>query len=214
MRNLTRNNNAGRGRPRQFDLIAGAVCLDFVNTLDDRFSEQPKELLKRYADLITFAEESGVLDSFYGSQLLAYDEQRPDAGRKTLASAVELREALFAIFEAIRKKRHVPYEALNQLNRFLRAGAENSELVGVNRGFEWQFAQQPLQLETPLWPIAYSAAHLLTSSDVSYIRTCASETCRWYFLDTSKNHQRRWCDMTKCGNRAKFQRYYERQKKG
>jgi len=33
-----------------------------------------------------------------------------------------------------------------------------------------------------------------------------------FFLDTSKNHHRRWCDMTRCGNRAKVQRFYARKK--
>jgi len=47
---------------------------------------------------------------------------------------------------------------------------------------------------------------------VAYVRACASKTCQWFFLDTSKNHRRRWCDMTKCGNRAKFQRFYSRKK--
>jgi len=201
-------------RPLQFELIAGPVCLDFINTLDDRFSNEPKELLKSYSDLVRFAEDAGVLGSFYGNQLLAYDEQRPDAGRRVLAAAIGLREAMFTIFEAIRRKRHVPYEALYKLNEFLQSAAGNSELVEVSGGFEWQFTERPLELRSPVWPIAYSAASLLTSDDVSFIRTCASDSCRWYFLDTSKNHQRRWCDMTKCGNRAKFQRYYERQKKG
>jgi predicted RNA-binding Zn ribbon-like protein len=46
------------------------------------------------------------------------------------------------------------------------------------------------------------------------VRACFSKTCEWFFLDTSKNHHRRWCDMTRCGNRAKVQRFYERKKKG
>jgi predicted RNA-binding Zn ribbon-like protein len=32
------------------------------------------------------------------------------------------------------------------------------------------------------------------------------------FLDLSRNHSRRWCDMTSCGNRAKARRYYTRHK--
>jgi hypothetical protein len=50
-----------RGRTPQFELIAGAVCLDFVNTLDDRFSDHPKELLASYRDLALFAADAGVL---------------------------------------------------------------------------------------------------------------------------------------------------------
>ncbi len=64
-----------------------------------------------------------------------------------------------------------------------------------------------------LWAIARSAADLLASDELPYVRACASKTCEWLFLDVSKNHGRRWCDMTKCGNRAKFRSYYKRKKK-
>jgi predicted RNA-binding Zn ribbon-like protein len=33
-----------------------------------------------------------------------------------------------------------------------------------------------------------------------------------YFYDTTKNHTRRWCSMTGCGNRAKAAAFYERKK--
>jgi predicted RNA-binding Zn ribbon-like protein len=36
------------------------------------------------------------------------------------------------------------------------------------------------------------------------------ETCRWLFLDTSKNHTRRWCNMRVCGNRMKARRFHAR----
>ena len=38
------------------------------------------------------------------------------------------------------------------------------------------------------------------------------KTCRWLFLDRSKNHSRRWCDMRICGNRSKTRRFYARQR--
>jgi hypothetical protein len=37
------------------------VCLDFVNTLDDRFSAEPKDMLLHYVDLARFAEDTGTL---------------------------------------------------------------------------------------------------------------------------------------------------------
>jgi predicted RNA-binding Zn ribbon-like protein len=58
----------------------------------------------------------------------------------------------------------------------------------------------PYDLFAPLWPIARDAAELLASDRLEYVRACASKTCEWLFLDESKNHRRRWCDMTKCGN--------------
>jgi predicted RNA-binding Zn ribbon-like protein len=35
------------------------------------------------------------------------------------------------------------------------------------------------------------------------LKACRSETCRWAFLDGSRNHSRQWCDMAVCGNREK-----------
>jgi predicted RNA-binding Zn ribbon-like protein len=42
------------------------------------------------------------------------------------------------------------------------------------------------------------------------VRTCGVDTCRWLFLDTSKNHTRRWCNMKVCGNRVKARRFQAR----
>jgi predicted RNA-binding Zn ribbon-like protein len=39
------------------------------------------------------------------------------------------------------------------------------------------------------------------------LRVCEKPDCRWLFLDTSKNHSRRWCDMKICGNRMKARRF-------
>ena len=62
------------------------------------------------------------------------------------------------------------------------------------------------------WPIARSAADLLASDQLAYVRACSSKVCEWFFLDTSKNHHRRWCDMTRCGNRAKVAAHRKRLK--
>jgi predicted RNA-binding Zn ribbon-like protein len=64
-----------------------------------------------------------------------------------------------------------------------------------------------------LWPVARSAAELLSSESVDRVRECASSTCTWLFIDDSRNRRRRWCDMASCGNRAKARRYYERHRR-
>jgi predicted RNA-binding Zn ribbon-like protein len=67
-------------------------------------------------------------------------------------------------------------------------------------------------LELPLWILARSAADLLTSEQHAYVRQCASEECTWLFIDRSKNHSRRWCDMGDCGNREKARRLRARKR--
>jgi len=67
-------------------------------------------------------------------------------------------------------------------------------------------------LERINWLIVRSAADLLTSDKLHDVRACSAEDCRWLFLDISKNHSRRWCDMETCGNQAKARRHYRRKK--
>jgi predicted RNA-binding Zn ribbon-like protein len=59
-----------------------------------------------------------------------------------------------------------------------------------------------------LWPIAQSAADLMTSDKRNSVRQCGADDCAWLFLDESRNHSRRWCDMKTCGNRQKARRHY------
>ena len=205
--------NIKRRRPPRFELMGGAVCLDFVNTLDDRFSAEPKELLQHYVDLARFAEDTGILPDLQVDRLMTRSMQQPDSAKRALASAIQLREAISEVFYALARKNPVPAAAVVILNQHVQEAAQHLALVAGRRHFEWKFEGDSYDLFAPLWPIARDAAELLASERLEFVRTCASKTCEWLFLDESKNHRRRWCDMTKCGNRAKVRRFYTRRKK-
>ena len=205
--------NIKRRRPSRFELMGGAVCLDFVNTLDDRFSAEPKELLQHYVDLARFAEDTGILSDLQVDRLMTRSMQQPDSAKRALASAIQLREAISEIFYALARKNPVPAAAVVILNQHVQEAAQHLALVAGRRHFEWKFEGDSYDLFAPLWPIARDAAELLASERLEFVRTCASKTCEWLFLDESKNHRRRWCDMTKCGNRAKVKRFYTRKKR-
>ena len=201
-----------RRQPPKFELIAGNVCLDFVNTLDDRPSAQPKELLKNYYELARFGEDTGILtpaqlDFFYERAHLD-----PDETKEAMRRAINLRESLYDIFMAVINKRKAPQLAMDRLNANLHDAALHSRLVQVEGKLEWHFEDMTSAYDAMLWPIARAAADLLASSDMALVRTCSSPTCRWLFLDTSKNHHRRWCSMQLCGNRAKVRKFYARRK--
>ena len=100
-----------RRRLPRFELIAGNVALDFVNTLDDRHTE-PKELLATYADLLRFGEDSGVLDPGQFDRLLERKHMVEEQTQDVLLRAHELREAIHDVFWAILNKRPAPAAAL------------------------------------------------------------------------------------------------------
>ncbi|MBZ5678469.1 MAG: ABATE domain-containing protein [Acidobacteriia bacterium] len=206
------NTHSIRRRAPRFELNGDALCIDFVNTLDDRPSEQPKELLNSYIDLARFAEDTGILELSHVDELMKRSQMDPEGAQRVLRAAIELREAMYAIFHAIMKKETVPTMALAQLNACAQDAAQHVRLVATNRHFEWRFDYSS-SFDAILWPIARSAADLLASDQLKFVRACGSKTCQWLFLDTSKNHRRRWCDMDVCGNRAKARRFYARKKK-
>jgi predicted RNA-binding Zn ribbon-like protein len=191
-------------------LIAGNVGLDFVNTLDDRHT-QPKELLESYADLARFGEDAGLLESRQVDRLCERSYAEPERAQQALLWGRELREAIHDVFWAIMNKRPVPPGALARLNADIQGAAGHMRLVPVKGSFEWSF-DDLREFDSVLWPIARAAGDLLASDQLPYVRACSSKSCEWFFLDTSKNHHRRWCDMTSCGNRAKLQRFYARRK--
>jgi len=200
-----------RRRPPRFELIAGNVSLDFVNTLDDRHIK-PKELLETYLDLVRFGEDAGLLSTPQVDRLFERSYLEPDLAERALHHGRELREAIHDVFWAVMNKRPVPPGALARLNAAAQAAAGHMHLVPAKGGgFLWSFDDFG-DFYGLLWPIARAAVDLLASDQLAYVRPCSSKTCEWFFLDTSKNHHRRWCDMTRCGNRAKVQRFYVRKK--
>jgi predicted RNA-binding Zn ribbon-like protein len=75
----------------------------------------------------------------------------------------------------------------------------------------WTWKALTGDAEAPALLLAQRALDLLIGGLIGdeppRLHACASDTCRWLFLDTSKNRTRRWCDMKICGNRAKARRY-------
>jgi predicted RNA-binding Zn ribbon-like protein len=74
----------------------------------------------------------------------------------------------------------------------------------------WAWHSPDIEPQRPLWLLAIQTSDLLMSDDMGRLRACECDTCRWLFLDTSKNRSRRWCDMKVCGNRMKARRFQAR----
>jgi predicted RNA-binding Zn ribbon-like protein len=199
-----------------FDLCGGHPALDFVNSLDDRFcADGPRERLVDYEQLLQFARQSALLSV---RQARALARSTTVAAAQALRAARELREALAAVLYAGAAGRTPPAPALRILEERWREASRHRELhwqplAGSARArprARWAWGSAANQAELPVWMLALAASQLLTSEDFERVRACGSETCRWLFLDTSKNHTRRWCKMKVCGNRMKARRFQAR----
>jgi predicted RNA-binding Zn ribbon-like protein len=200
-----------KSKPK-FELTGAHISLDLTNTVDNRTSDNPVDNLRSYEDLLAFAEQGGVIGTNDAQQLARAAAHNPKAAKRALEEAIALREALFSIFSALTQGKQPSASALDRLNQSLRQAGAHRILSSRHGGFSWSLSAATDTLERVLWPFVLQGAELLASSDVANVRECASETCGWLFLDKSKSHSRRWCDMKVCGNRDKARRFYQRQR--
>ncbi len=195
---------------QRFDLTSGALCLDFVNTFEDRGRAQT-ESLHDFADLLVFAQEAELVGDRGVAALNRTSQDRPEEAARVLRRAIRLRDALYRLFTACTSDGKAPQADLDLVNQEL-AGAMGELRLEPQSGccrWSWAHSDDPVRL---LRPILYSAGELLTSGDLRRVRECDSPTCTWLFIDRSRNRSRRWCDMQTCGNRAKARRHYRRRK--
>ena len=193
-------------RKRLFELIAGHPALDLINTLDWRFRDKgPEELIATYHDLVRFTAQCGLIGAAEGRRLLR--NVTANKAAHVAAEARALRESAARIFYAVVDENAPPADAIRELeSRFKHAEAHRC-LRWSDSHLRWELPVAALTPELPLWILSLKVAHLLTSANMSMVRACGNPECRWLFLDTSKNHTRRWCDMKICGNRMKARRF-------
>ncbi|MGQ9555340.1 MAG: CGNR zinc finger domain-containing protein [Anaerolineae bacterium] len=191
------------------DLLGGRLCLDFANTADWHAGPNPQEHLISYADLLAWGRHAEALTSGQVENMLSLAEHCPAEAATVLERAIALREDIYRIFVAVTKGVPPPTDDLATLNAVLNEAIIHRRVVYTGSGFAWEWDNSDA-LDYILWPIACSAAELLTSPDLARVRQCAGDPCGWLFLDESRNRSRRWCDMRSCGNRAKARRHYRR----
>jgi predicted RNA-binding Zn ribbon-like protein len=198
------------------------------------------ERLTTYGDVVQWAAVAGAVDARTARRLMRGAAAADRAAERTrpspavvLARARALRESLYRIFvAALDGVRAMPAD-LARLNDELhtararhrlvatrrRSGGKRAGVAGAQAGgvaaeyrFEWEDAERAL--DRVLWPVALSAAELLTGAELSRVGRCPGERCGWLFLDTSRSGRRQWCDMATCGNVAKVRRHRARRAGG
>lgn len=185
--------NPTPGRPRFY---AGVCCLDFANTVEPRVPEPGMELLPDYAALLEWSEEAGLLTP----------AQRRKLGRPAqdsaaaYDSAIALRESVYRIFAAIAAGKAPRSKDLQALQEVYAEAQQHATPVLTDDRLEWTWREPSLAY--PAWRIAGDAIELLRSDRLQRVKAC-QPTCGWLFLDTTKNHSRRWCSMRECGFEAK-----------
>jgi predicted RNA-binding Zn ribbon-like protein len=193
----------------KFQLVAGHLALDFANTLDYRYDpDRLIDLLPSYERFLVFCRQSEVITAAQMRKLL--DGLSESESQSVLKEVIALREALYFLILSAMHGRSPEGSHLRALNRFLSEARAVDQIAWHKRSFVRSFRDVTERPDGPLRQVVDAAVVLITSSDIHNVRECSEKTCRWFFLDRSRNHSRRWCDMQLCGNRSKAKRFYAR----
>jgi predicted RNA-binding Zn ribbon-like protein len=185
--------------------------LEFTNTVNDHASADSRDTLFKYQDLLSWAKRVGLLRAEQVEALTHKAEAAPKEAAAIFEQSLQLRETIYRIFVAQAKGTSPSNDDLKLLNSVLANLTRGAQVVYHASQFAWQWNFDLDALEAPLGMIALSAVDLMTSEHYRWVGQCADEDgCGWLFVDTSKNHSRRWCDINDCGNRAKQRRYQKR----
>lgn len=204
-------------------LIAGRLCLDFVNAVGGRSSQEAKpspqdygqiraDKLSDYSDLVLWSEHAKVLTPVEARTLLREGEQRAEQARLVFERALGLRESIYRIFKSLLAGWKIDAAEIDRVNQEFTIAQNHTHLIFTEGRFRKSLDGNRDALDRMLWVITRSAVELLTSDELSRVRECAGHQCGWLFFDTSRNRSRQWCDMQDCGNLAKVRRFRTRQK--
>jgi predicted RNA-binding Zn ribbon-like protein len=181
-------------------LDGGRLCLDFANSIHDRFAVAAEDYLatpERYAEWARRRGATGVDE--------ALELPRSGAARARLMADIRvLRDAVFRLLAAQIDGVALPADALRTANDWLLKARQDQALTSNG---QLVLRSRRGDASLPLKRIALDLVNTLAEARAGAfkLKHCANQSsCGWIFADTSKNGRRRWCAMETCGTASKM----------
>lgn len=176
----------------ELPLIGGSPALDFVNTAEERGHPDAGDVLTTVDDLRAWGVRYGILDATASCE---------DAGGE-LGRAIGARELLYRVWS---RRAHGEADDPADLTTLTELAADALRSATPRPGDDgrlgWQFPAEDLASVRHV--VVTSAIELLTQTGTARLKQCPGDQCGWFFLDTTKRGNRRWCSMRDCGQAAK-----------
>ncbi len=198
-------------RPESIELIGGHRALDLVNTVSWRHdADRWRENIAAPLDLLTWARRAGVLDERDVPAMRSAIVRDRRMAEGVLRRVHALREQLYQhLADCIEHRSSEPQiDESSPLHRAFVDAVTASRLAGTPARWTIE-ARIPLDLPRVL---ALRALDLVQTMPRDRLRRCDDDGCGWLFLDTTRNHSRRWCSSGDCGNRDRARRHYARER--
>ena len=187
-------------------LIGGRLSLDFVNELSSsNFS---------WEELLRFLLLTRIISSERSAQLLSLPQYDPQSAASLLGKARRLHESLRETFQMLLHKEALSGDWIEPINEVLRITEGHDELLQQNGKWSLEFVAREGGLDWLLAAVARSAAELVAEGSSARLRVCSNPSCGLFFYDNSRTRRRRWCSMSRCGNRHKVAAFSRRHSAG
>ncbi len=173
--------------------IAGHPALDFVNTAEERRHPEAGDALLTPADLRHWGQRYG---------LITRSAARHEDDGAELEQAIDARELLYAMFFARVHTRPLPPGTPARLGELAASAYGAARLQPrPDRTVSWSWSRS--ELATIRHIAVTTGIELLHTAPSPRLKQCPGEHCGWFFHDTTKRGNRRWCSMDECGQDAK-----------
>ncbi len=176
----------GRMSNTELDLL-----LAFVNTND---LEAERDQLATPAQLTAWVQAHGG-----GGATASADTHR---------RALALREGLRALGRQNNDEAAEP----ERLAALAEATAALPLTASLAMGSHWELRPEATGLDAFLGGLVVTVLRAMADGSWSRVKACQNDTCRWLFMDVSRNRSRQWCTMAICGSRMKARAYRARQR--
>lgn len=195
------------GEIDRFRFVGENLALDFVNTRTDERGSIT-DVLASFGDVVAWLEAAGVLAAADARALQAFGGSRQAS--EACSAVRAFRDVLRAMLDDHRERGTIAPRFAAAINERLDACGCARALVREGDGYAVRVQYRFERPRDVLMPLANAAAELIANEDLTRVKRCGGDCCDMYFLDTSRNRSRTWCDMAVCGNRAKAAAYYRR----
>jgi len=181
-------------------LDGGRLCIDFANSIHDRFASAVEDYLATPECYAEWAERAGAIDA---EKEIALPQSEASRAR-LMADIRMLRDAVHRLLVAWIDGTPLPAEALRTANAWLLKARGDQALSSDG---QLLLRTAPGDAALPLKRIALDLVETLAMARAGAFRLghCANQSsCGWIFADVSKNGRRRWCAMETCGTASKM----------
>lgn len=184
----------------QIRVVGGRLCLDFVNTIHDRFAPVQEDYIFDKDRYLSWSMQVGLLSDAEFEHVAALQ-----ANEHFMEDVRRFREQLH-VFLLEYRRGQVSSPPASLAFWIERAWAGLRFDLATPDFVTW--SRNTIDLRLPLKRIALDVLDMLQHGERFRLKRCATRgTCGWLFYDKSKNGTRRWCSMETCGSTAKMRRY-------